>query len=229
MHAAAAALVLSCTSVAPVVGREVVGPAAAVTGFTIRDAARSELWPVATLVHDSFAAREPSFLSPAPLVGVQAAITTARLALDIERRATPWDWARHRQLVAEDSSSGELVGFVEVWGEDADSMRREEAVTPQPCLFNLCVAPAARRRGVGRALIARCEELCGEWGEAEMYLKVRLRGWGVRGGCAEVARRLRGGCAADARCLRAVRLSSPQDAMLRRPHTRVQPPSERRS
>ena len=60
-----------------------------------------------------------------------------------------------------------------VWGEDEESLGNVTAQSPQPVLFNLCVAAEARRRGVALALIRRCEEACQSWGDGALYLKVR--------------------------------------------------------
>lgn len=141
--------------------------------WRIRPATRSDILPIALLMGDSFAAQEPTFSSPKPQSSFDKWLTTGLLALDIERRCTTWAWSRHLQLVAE-SSGGGLVGFVEIWGEDEDSIGNRDAPTPQPCLFNLCVQQNARRLGIAQALIERCEATCLEWGERELFLKVRL-------------------------------------------------------
>ena len=148
--------------------------AATAPAWTVRTMRRSDILPIAKLLQDSFAGEGRTFLSPKPRSQLDVAVTTVRLALDIERRCTTWDWARHSQLVAE-SAEGSLLGFVEVWGEDQDSVGNLSAITPQPCLFNLCVAPGARRLGVARALIEQCEQKCLDWGEQELFLKVRVR------------------------------------------------------
>lgn len=146
-------------------------------GLTVRLAERRDLLPIARLVETSFAVNRRNlesinYISSRPRGWLEEQITTVRVGLDIERRLTPWDWARHAQFVAEDGT-GSIVGFCEVWGEDAESLRNESAVTPQPVLFNLCVADSARRRGVAQALMRDCEERCSVWGDAQMYLKVR--------------------------------------------------------
>ena len=135
----------------------------AVSQVVVRDPARGEVWRIASLVEESFGACERSY--------VERAYNTARLAFDIERRLTPWHWSRHRQLVAEDGT-GRLVGFIELWGEDDSTLGRDEAQSPQPCVFNLCVADDSRRQGVGRALLKRAEEHCAEWRQPTVYLKV---------------------------------------------------------
>ena len=127
---------------------------------------RDDIFPIARLVHDSFAGEGRTYLSPTSRSWFDVASTIVLLALDIERRCTTWDWSRHAQLVAE-SAEGQLLGFVEVWAEDEDSVGNLSAVTPQPCLFNLCVTPSARRLGVARELIEQSERKCLEWGERE--------------------------------------------------------------
>ena len=99
--------------------------------------------------------------------------TRLRLALDVESRMTPWDWCRHAQVVAEDAQSGRILGFAEVWGEDAESLNNLTAKSPQPVVFNLCVAKEARRRGVAMGMLARCEEEAARWGDEALHLKVR--------------------------------------------------------
>jgi len=152
----------------------------------IRLAERRDIWPIATLLHDAFAASEPTFSSSADLSGFVGSLlfsgaskrsrlrllTIARLALDIEQRMTPWDWCRHAQLVAE-GSDGQLLGFVEVWAEDAEALRNASSATPQPVLFNLAVAEGARRSGVGGDLARGCVEQCQGWGESRLFLKVK--------------------------------------------------------
>ncbi|KAL1496170.1 hypothetical protein AB1Y20_014787 [Prymnesium parvum] len=135
------------------------------TSWTVRVMRRADILPIARLLETSFAGEAHASWS-------SALATQALLALDVERRCTTWEWSRHLQLVAE-SAEGRLLGFAEVWGEDEASVGNQSAHTPQPCLFNLCVARDARRRGVARALIQRCEEACAGWGEAELFLKVR--------------------------------------------------------
>ena len=144
---------------------------------TVRLAQRNDLAKSAVLLHDSFRAQEPTFKSAASFAGdtkreLVRAMTIVRLALDMEQRSTPWDWCRHAQLVAE-NSNGQLLGFVEVWAEDASSLHNTSAVTPQPVLFNLCVAPDARRTGVARDLVRAVEDQCRRWEEELLFLKVR--------------------------------------------------------
>lgn len=91
----------------------------------------------------------------------------------MEQRMTPWDWCRHAQLVAENTADGRLLGFVECWAEDAGALHNTSAVTPQPVLFNLCVAPEARRTGVARDLVRAVEGQCRTWDERLLFLKVR--------------------------------------------------------
>ena len=132
-------------------------------GATIR---RAEIWQVASLLDLSFAANQAA-RSP-----ITAALTRLRLALDVERRTTPWDWCRHQQFVVEDTSTGRLLGFAELWAENAAACGAAEAATPQPVVFNLCVAASARRTGVAQALLRRCEEASRSWGDRQLYLKV---------------------------------------------------------
>ena len=127
---------------------------------------RAEIWQVASLLDLSFAANQAA-RSP-----ITAALTRLRLALDVERRTTPWDWCRHQQFVVEDTSTGRLLGFAELWAENAAACGAAEAATPQPVVFNLCVAPAARRRGIARRLLSQCESAAQRWGEGGLFLKV---------------------------------------------------------
>jgi len=147
---------------------QVVGIVAAKPHMTMRPMARADILPATRLVYDSF--RSDS--KPTPNSPWFALTTKAKIALDIEQRCTPWDWSRHAQLVAQ-SAEGDLMGFVEVWGENERSVGDPSAAMPQPCLFNLCVDPRARRLGVARALVGRCEQECVEWGESQLFLKVR--------------------------------------------------------
>jgi len=149
-----------------------VGTSVSARAWRVRIAERADLLPAAMLMQDAFSGEGRTFLSPNERGWVEIALTTARLALDIERRATPWDWARHAQFVA-CKEDGQLLGFVEVWGEDAESAGNLSAATPQPSLFNLCVSPSARRMGVARALVEACEMQCAEWGDPQLFLKVR--------------------------------------------------------
>ena len=153
--------------------------AAAASSPSIRLARRTDLPALASLLYESFAVQSIAPTEgmddrsvPVPRSWLEVAITKGRLAADIEQRMTPWDWSRHAQIVAEDEN-GRAVGFVEVWGEDAMALYNETAQTPQPVLFNLCVSSDARRGGVARMLVQRCEEECRSWGDPELYLKVR--------------------------------------------------------
>lgn len=131
---------------------------------TIRLARRDDLLRIASLINGAFAI-------PRERNGLERSLNTARLALDVERRLTPWNWNRHQQLVAE-SSGGDILGFVELWAEDSASVDKLDAQTPQPCLFNLCVAEGARRSGVARQLLRSCEDECERNGQRTLYLKV---------------------------------------------------------
>ena len=148
----------------------------ATSPVTTRLAERRDLVPLARLVEASFAAGryaddEPTFHSSRRRGWFETQETMVRVGLDIERRMTPWDWCRHAQIVAE--SGDQIVGFCEVWGEDASALNNVSATNPQPVLFNLCVSSDARRRGVAKALLQRCEEETLGWGDDIMYLKVR--------------------------------------------------------
>ena len=141
----------------------VAATATAAAPFRVRLAARSDILPVGTLIERAFASNrieDDTFASSAKRSWAESWFTAARISLDVERRMTPWDWCRHAQLIAEDSNSGELLGFCEVWAEDLESLSNVSALTPQPVLFNLCVSEAARRRGVAKELVEDCERRC---------------------------------------------------------------------
>ena len=144
--------------------------AAASASTTVRRVKRSDLIAASTLLYDAFAVSSRG--AGTPRSWLVALTTKARLASDIEQRMTPWEWGRHAQLIAEDAA-GRPLGFVEVWGEDAAALSNRSSLTPQPVLFNLCVASDARRAGVARQLVGRSEEECRSWGDEELYLKVR--------------------------------------------------------
>ena len=86
---------------------------AASTQVVVRLAQRKDLVPLASLLHDGFAVRQGGALN-----WLDAQTAKARLVLEIEQRMTPWDWSRHAQWVAE--SGGQIVGFAELWAEDAE-------------------------------------------------------------------------------------------------------------
>jgi ribosomal protein S18 acetylase RimI-like enzyme len=111
----------------------------------------------------------------------EALVARGRLALDLERRLTPWDWCRHQQFVAEDLTSRRIVGFAELWAENAAACGASDAITPQPVVFNLCVSPSARRQGIASQLLAQCEAGAAEWGEPGLYLKVEVENVGALG------------------------------------------------
>ncbi len=127
------------------------------------------------MLHDAFESdsENPDFFSSQPRNALEVLYTKLRLLLDVERRLTPWDWRRHRQLVVEQAGTGALIGFAEIWAEDAASLGNVSAQTPQPVLFNLCVARSARRSGVAAALVSKAEEQCASWGDDRVFLKVR--------------------------------------------------------
>jgi len=139
----------------------------------VRLARRGELWHIARLLDDSFAA------DTAQRPPWAALVAQGRLALDLERRLTPWDWCRHQQFVAEEAGTGRLVGFAELWAENAASCGDAEATTPQPVVFNLCVSPSARRRGVASQLLSQCEVEAARWGEPSVFLKVEVENNGA--------------------------------------------------
>jgi ribosomal protein S18 acetylase RimI-like enzyme len=139
----------------------------------VRLARRDEIWSIAGLLDASFAAKTAE-RSP-----WEALVARGRLALDLERRLTPWDWCRHLQFVAEDLTSNRIVGFAELWAENAAACGVSDAVTPQPVVFNLCVATSARRQGIASQLLAQCEAGAAEWGEPGLYLKVEVENLGA--------------------------------------------------
>ena len=144
----------------------------------IRLANRADLIPLSGMMERAFAApadgsRRTTFNSATSYGPLDSLNTRLRLALDVESRMTPWDWCRHAQVVAEDAQSGRILGFAEVWGEDAESLNNLTAKSPQPVVFNLCVAKEARRRGVAMGMLARCEEEAARWGDEALHLKVR--------------------------------------------------------
>lgn len=150
---------------------------------TIRDLARHQLAAAAALVHDAFLVLpqqpyEPTTPHRARHYGspCDALFTTAALALDLEKRCTPWDWASHRQYVATaDDDPADILGFAELWFENRtteDALAVMERATPQPCVFNVAVAQRARRAGVATALVRRCEQQAREWDAPQLYLSV---------------------------------------------------------
>lgn len=172
-------LLLCCGEAHGIVQRVDVAVQPRRAAWAVRVAARRDLLPVAEVMHDAFAPdgranTEPTYGSTVYRRSwLEKQLTKLRLAIDIERRLTPWDWRKHRQLVLEDQASGEILGFAEVWAEDRAALGNVTSLTPQPVLFNLCVAEKARRDGAAAALVARCEEHCAAWGEACVFLKVR--------------------------------------------------------
>mmetsp|Transcript_67919 Transcript_67919/g.99357 ORF Transcript_67919/g.99357 Transcript_67919/m.99357 type:complete len:162 (-) Transcript_67919:188-673(-) len=69
---------------------------------------------------------------------------------------------------AVDSATGEIVGAVELI-----MLPYPASPSPQrPYLFNLCVHPDFRSRGLGRRLVEWCEEISKEWGFEELFLHV---------------------------------------------------------
>ena len=137
----------------------------------VRPMSRADIIPAVHLVHESFGGAAP---------GPSWRVTQLKIALDIEQRCTPWHWSRHAQLVAESLSSEGLLSIVEMWGENEGSVGNESAVSPQPCLFNLCVVPHARRSGIARALLDACEDACLDWGGRELFLKAESHAWMLR-------------------------------------------------
>ena len=145
---------------------------------TVRMARRGDLPQLSGVVERAFAATtegsgEVTFMSSGKRTLLETLETRFRIGLDMERRNTPWDWCRHAQVVAEDASTGQILGFAEVWGEDEESLYNMSSLSPQPALFNVCVSSGARRRGVASSLVRKCEEVCRQWGDECMHLKVR--------------------------------------------------------
>eukprot|EP00232_Nephroselmis_pyriformis_P021722 CAMPEP_0182869876 /NCGR_PEP_ID=MMETSP0034_2-20130328/10189_1 /TAXON_ID=156128 /ORGANISM="Nephroselmis pyriformis, Strain CCMP717" /LENGTH=304 /DNA_ID=CAMNT_0025002357 /DNA_START=79 /DNA_END=990 /DNA_ORIENTATION=- len=72
------------------------------------------------------------------------------------------------------------VGVVPFRGKDAllslddlsPAVARAEGVVLRPVVSNLVVSPAQRRRGLGKVLMAACEEEAAEWGYDEAWLLV---------------------------------------------------------
>jgi ribosomal-protein-alanine N-acetyltransferase len=86
----------------------------------------------------------------------------------IERAAfaDPWSLGNFRArlddlfLIA--AAGGEVAGYLVAW-----------SVGPEAEILNLAVAPAARRRGTGRALLAEALARLGAAGVTSVYLEVR--------------------------------------------------------
>jgi ribosomal-protein-alanine acetyltransferase len=73
--------------------------------------------------------------------------------------------------VAEASGTAEIVGYA---GVELSSLFGEAD------LINIAVAPAAKRRGVGRALIRRAVQLCRRHGVPLLWLRVRASNTSAR-------------------------------------------------
>ena len=129
--------------------------------FSVRTLARGEITQASHLMYESFKSEHQTL--------PQKIFTQCAIALDLERRCTPWDWDRHRQFVAQ-AHNGSIIGFVELWNQNPKQL--DQNTTPQPCIFNLCVALPARRSGVASALVHQCEEQVLRWGAAHLFLSV---------------------------------------------------------
>jgi ribosomal protein S18 acetylase RimI-like enzyme len=77
--------------------------------------------------------------------------------------------AGHNMYVA--VQNHRIVGFVDV---DARRPNRStgHSYNPRPYLSDLCIHPAHTRRGIARALVARCEEFCRDADEDRLYIRV---------------------------------------------------------
>jgi len=101
-------------------------------------------------------------------------VAGAYLAHLLERCAR---WAG-RIFVAE--TGGELAGFVCVWGR-VPPEEPDEAPVAYAYVSDLVVCERHRRRGIGRALMARAEEYAREQGAPRIGIGVLARNDGARG------------------------------------------------
>ena len=83
-HALSLSLLLLCCCVRAAAALSASAPAT--EAWRLRPARRGDLWRVATLLNDAFV------LAPGGRDVLAVLETKVRLALDVEKRLTPWDW-----------------------------------------------------------------------------------------------------------------------------------------
>lgn len=93
--------------------------------------------------------------------------------LHIEKESFPSPWSEKlfvdefsrdfsHSLVACEEERGLVVGYIVFW-----------TILDESHILNIAVSPFARRKGVGRALMRRCEEISVESNTSYIYLEVR--------------------------------------------------------
>eukprot|EP00871_Galdieria_phlegrea_P001194 jgi/Galph1/2075/GphlegSOOS_G746.1 len=90
-------------------------------------------------------------------------------------RKTPQD--KEEVLAAEDSQTGTLLGVVQLStiSQGSEVFRLQSQPTPPlykiPYIYNLAVLPQVRRRGIGRSLLEKCEQIVREeWKDSRVGL-----------------------------------------------------------
>jgi ribosomal protein S18 acetylase RimI-like enzyme len=151
--------------------------------WEIKRAAPRDAGAIARIVRTAF--RGPFSLRDGPLIATQALAMEAQLRMQIAARLERPGERKEAILVAADNGDGEVIGCADVrisCFEHATgthhavvppaALQEPEGFALRPYLSNLAVAPRARRRGLARALVQRCEDEALGWGFADLSLEV---------------------------------------------------------
>jgi ribosomal protein S18 acetylase RimI-like enzyme len=82
-------------------------------------------------------------------------------------------WLQHKMLTAQDTLSGEILGFCEVAMLSVPSDEEECSIKCAPTIVNLVTSPLHRRRGIGSRLLNSAERFVrNKWSSDELNLYV---------------------------------------------------------
>lgn len=130
--------------------------------FTVRKAGMQDLGGIAEVLTHSFHSCQGWgwFLYPFLKVGIYE---------DLRSRMCS-DRAYYACLVAVESSTGKIVGTVELLLGTPDGWIPKQHQSTY--ISNLAVSASYRRQGIAQRLLRSCEELTASWGFREIYLHV---------------------------------------------------------
>lgn len=133
--------------------------------YVIRSAVFADLGTAARLLTDGFFANNTNFIT--------YRLERLKTFLSLESTFPSRNDELHTMIVACRKTDGLVLGFAELDARPTTIKDPSTSPSPRPYMCNLVVDQKWRRQGIATALVEECERRAREWGEKEMFLKVR--------------------------------------------------------